>query len=370
MKGPVNSTLSFSQWKVSNPDTGAGSFCRVYYRTSTSYRSGTRQHHARDPLPYLMSMGSIDFTAGKTQTCDAANDIARTTLTDSRWINVNNLVSNKAAANFVENAQGVAQASLGETLGEWDTSLKLMCSRLRQLAKAAHELRRGRPRNAARALHLTRDAWSPRRVEQAKTFGNAWLEFHLGWAPMMSDIYNACKAFEKQPFPELCRGYGRSREYYEIVSQFSTSKTTKKVHYEVGYAVGGYVRVTNPNVALLAQLGLANPASVAWSLATFSFVFDWFVDLGTLIGLYDGLLGCETDRPWTTTLRLSRAVTESYNRSNASAPWELLTLINAHGGYCNRTLGLPPAHLTYINAPRFSWQRGATAVALLLQQLR
>lgn len=370
MYGPFNRTLQFSEFKVSNNITGAGSLCRVYYRPSTWYRSGTVQHHGRKPLPYVMRMGSVDFTSGKTQTCDAANDVALTTLTASRWLNVNNLVSNKAVSVFVEKAQGVAQASLGETLGEWRTSLDMMCARLKQLRQAARELRRGHPRNAARTLHLTRDAWSARNVERAKTFGDAWLEFHLGWAPMMSDIYNACKAIEREPFPHDARGRSKSREYYDVVSSFANSRTTVRVWYEVGYAVGGYVRVTNPNVAMLAQVGLANPASVAWSLMRASFVVDWFVDLSTLIGLYDGLLGCEVDDPYTTTLRLSRATNETFDRENTSKPWELKTLINSHGAYCSRALGLPPAHLTFIQSPRFSWQRGATAVALLLQDLR
>jgi hypothetical protein len=43
---------------------------------------------------------------------------------------------------------------------------------------------------------------------------------------------------------------------------------------------------------LLSQLGLANPAAVAWELVPFSFVVDWFTDAGTFINSFTDFLGC------------------------------------------------------------------------------
>lgn len=371
MHGPISATTQFTAWKISNPGTGAGSFCRVYYRPQTWYRSGTRKRHATNPLPYTMQMGSTDFTAGPNQTCNASADVYYSTLTDSRWNNLNNHVSNRAASNFVGRAQGVAQASLGETLGEWRDSLGMITSRLGQLTAAARNLRRGDIHGAARALGMT---VSPRDVgnirKGAKTFGAQWLELHLGWVPLITDIYNANEAFMRDPFPRTCIGRARARDRYHTVQTFSTSKNTTDVTYDVGYHVRGDVHVVNPNIALLAQLGLANPVSVAWALVPYSFVVDWFINLGDLMGAYDGLLGCETLKTSYTTLRLSIGRRESLFRGNVTLPWELNTLIQGHGARCARILGLPPVALTYPLSPRFSWQRGATAVALLLQFLR
>lgn len=371
MSGPFSATISFTQWKVSNPDTGAGSFCRVFYRPSTWYRSGNRKHHSHSaPQPYLMKLGSIDYTAGYNQTCDAAGDVGYTTLVDPRWSNTNNLVSNRAASKFVADAQGAASASMGETLGEWRDSLSMITSRLGQLAAAARTLRRGDFRGAARALGMTKAQIGGNTKRRLNSFGNAWLELHLGWVPLIQDIYDANQAFLREPFPKRVRGAARSSDYYITVSSFPTHKNTKTVHYRVGYCVRGDVHVTNPNVALAASLGLVNPVSIAWALVPYSFVVDWFVDLSSLLEGYDGLLGCKTERTSFTTLRTSQAVTEDLTRTSSGNPWVLNTLINCHGAYVNRTLGLPPIHLTYINSPRFSWQRGATAVALLLGYLR
>lgn len=368
MKGPISQTVQFTAWKISNPSTGAGSFCRVYYRPSTWYRSGTRRRHSDTPLPYTMQMGSTDSTAGKNQTCSASDDVYYTTLTDSRWNNLNNLVSNRSASNFVVSAQGLAQAGMGETLGEWRDSLDMITSRLGQLASAARQLRRGNLRGAARALGIKRPPKTLRK--NAKTFGDLWLELHLGWTPLINDIYNANQAFLREPFPKRAVGRAGAQDHYVAISSFSTSKSTTKAVYKVGYHTRGDVRVVNPNVALAAQLGLVNPASVAWALVPYSFVVDWFVNLGELLGAYDGLLGCETLKTSYTTLRRSQGSRESLNRINASAPWELNSFVAGHGARCVRTLGLPPIHLTYPTSPRFSWQRGLTAVSLLLQYLR
>lgn len=370
MSGPFSATLQFTSWKVSNPDTGAGSFCRTYYRPSTWYRSGTRKKHARDPLPYTMQMGSTDLTLGRNQTCNASADAYYTTLTESRWNNANNLASNRAASSFVAKAQGLAQASMGETLGEWKSALDMLTSRVKQLAFAARYLRAGKFDIAARALSLTKDSYGSTTRRRLKTFGQQWLELHLGWVPLCQDIYNATQVFSKDPFPKRCLGTAHSSDNYSVISSFPTHKNTKVVYYKVGYHVRGDVHVVNPNVALAAQLGLVNPVSVAWQLVPYSFVIDWFVNLSDLLGLYDGLLGCETLRASYTTLRESHATIEDLTRSSSSLPWDLNSFIGGHGAYCKRILGLPPSHLTYINSPRFSWQRGATAVALLLGYLR
>jgi hypothetical protein len=322
-----------------------------------------------------MRCGQVDYTQGKNQTCDAANEVGLSTCSDTgRWNNLNNLVSNRAAAKFVSEAQAVAQASLGETLGEWSQSLSMLTHRLKQLEEAAHYLRRdvgitGLHR-AGRALGLSKDKIGRNTSERLKTFGDWWLELHLGWAPLMSDIYACMQAFERDPNPRRVQATASARDHYEVVSAFTNSITTTKVDYRVGYCVRADVKVTNPNIALLAQLGLVNPASVAWNLAPYSFVVDWFVNISELIGMYDGLLGCGHYNTSYTTLRNGQGVKENINRLNSLKPWELNTLINSRGTTMTRTLGLPPVHLTYPTSPRFSWQRGATAISLLLQLLK
>jgi hypothetical protein len=369
--GPFSQTISYSEWKESNPDTGAGSFCRTYYRPSTWYRSGNRHRHAAHPLPYTMNLGVVDFTAGRNQTCNASGTMSYTALSSSVFNNLNNLVLNRAISKFVADAQGVASANLGETLGEWRQSLDTITRRLKQLATAALQLRRGNFTSAARTLGCARiiDQHGHHTRKRLKNFGDQWLELHLGWEPLMSDIYNANEAFLRDPFPTQATGRAGSSDFSTTSSSFPTSKSDKRLNYRVGYRVSGYVKVSNPNVALAAQLGLINPVSVAWQLVPFSFVVDWFVNLGELLSAYDGLLGCITLDPYYTTLRRSSSVETSETRVSTGSPWVLNTQVNSRGVRVVRTPGMPPVHLTYPTSPRFSWQRGLTACALLLKYL-
>lgn len=41
-----------------------------------------------------------------------------------------------------------------------------------------------------------------------------------------------------------------------------------------------WLKISNPQLSQLQQLGLTNPALVAWELVPFSFVFDWFISVG------------------------------------------------------------------------------------------
>jgi hypothetical protein len=47
----------------------------------------------------------------------------------------------------------------------------------------------------------------------------------------------------------------------------------------------------NPLLRSLAQLGVTNPAELAWELIPFSFVFDWVLPIGSYLGALDATLG-------------------------------------------------------------------------------
>jgi hypothetical protein len=164
---------------------------------------------------------------------------------------------------------------------------------------------------------------------------------------------------------------GRASAYdgYTTVVTNPTSRVTTKIDTWYGWRAAAKVHVVNPNVALLAAVGLVNPAAVAWALVPYSFVIDWFVDIGGLISQFDGLLGCAIESPYSSFYRRGHGTwSDVYTGPNplfskySNYQWD-------QGFRLDRTLGLPPYHFVYPNIPRFSLQRAATAISLLIQHL-
>lgn len=364
MYGPLSASTEYYAQKISN---NVPINCRIYRRASTWYRS-TGEKPRNQPLPYTMTMSSVDFTAGLNQSCDSAGELGYTTLVDSRWNNLNGAVSNRSLAKFVSSAQDGASAQLGETLGEWGQSRNMLTARFTQLAGMARAIRRRDWKGL--------ESWMGKNVtrrqrrslkDSSKSQADLWMEFHLGWEPLMGDIFGALDSVGRDPSPRRCRGKASATDYYILKSTFTLSRTTQKVSLHTGCVVQGKVHVVNPNVALLASLGLINPLGIAWALMPYSFVVDWFVNVAEYTQGLDGLLGCETRDPFKTTLKRGYGNSVAEVRPNVNTSWELNTLKASRGVACNRTQGLPSVEFLYSIPPRFSWQRAATAAALLLK---
>lgn len=123
----------------------------------------------------------------------------------------------------------------------------------------------------------------------------------------------------------------------------------------------------NPNVLLASNLGLTNPAMVAWDLVPFSFVVDWFLPVGKFLNSFDSHYG----------FSLKHGCGAYDIKSHAS-----LSESYVSGGFVS---GFADAReysrdqVSSFSLPRFSdriqplsgslW-RAATAVALGIQQLK
>ena len=61
----------------------------------------------------------------------------------------------------------------------------------------------------------------------------------------------------------------------------------------VGVSCKLYYSVSNPWLYGLNSLGLINPLLVAWELTTLSFVFDWFIPVGTFLEALTSSVGID-----------------------------------------------------------------------------
>lgn len=180
-------------------------------------------------------------------------------------------------------------ASLGVSLAQWRQADAMISKRGEQLLRFTIQLARRNPLGVASALGIS--ARRARAIMQthhgvSRKLSDLWLEFWFGWKPMFSDIYSAGEVFS-QDIP-----WGRlraARREEQFVDTYPAPyywgwryKETKRV------SIGVDVRLVNPNLHLLNQLGLLNPAQVIWDAVPWSFVVGW-------LGSFDSYLRSITD---------------------------------------------------------------------------
>jgi hypothetical protein len=271
--------------------------------------------------------------------------------------------SNKALSRFVSKLRDSQSASAAVTLAEWSQSHNMIVKRATQLLNAAKSIRALRRGDVA---HLEAfDLKIPKGFRsKAKGSANLWLEYHFGWSPLVQDIYNAVQVLSSAPPSFGIRASGRWLE--PINSLQGTNPLYKRIgSYECKTLVGAEVYVSNPNMALANQLGFINPATVAWELVPFSFIVDWFLPVGELLGSFTDLLGYSTHYPFTST---KRTVKTSLRMTGTGADSGRVTDYLNSCCSVNRLLSLPAYKLRTTPFKGFSAARGATAIALLVQQ--
>jgi len=198
---------------------------------------------------------------------------------------------------------------------------------------------------------------------------DTFLEFHFGWEPLVQDIYDAASVLS-EPVMDL-RVTGRGKDIRELRGSGISPGVWRNEGvqiYEAKAYVTGFIRVTNPNVGLLAQLGLANPLSLAWELVPYSFVVDWFVNVSDYLEQFDESLGYTIDYPFHGIRVKGQSDFRGYVYSGGQ--YLLSRNVQGVGQYFKRALGVPSVELgLQPGIANISASRAATALSLLVQQL-
>lgn len=180
---------------------------------------------------------------------------------------------------------------------EWRTSLDMISSRVTQISKAYLAVRRFQFAKAASVLGIT----TPKRLyklnrktaQQRKLSPTSlWLEYWMGWAPLHGDIAHAINTLTAGPQTStkhfsvgVRQSSSRSNKYGNWTPDASRYiKWIKEFSSESTFSAYGDVTVANHNSNLATQLGFTNPVLTAWQLVPFSFIADWFVNVGQVLG--------------------------------------------------------------------------------------
>jgi len=283
-------------------------------------------------------------------------------------------------------AQSTAREKLRAVLGdksawlvniaEGKQSINMIATRGRQIFDLANLLRRRQWRLALKHLEASGVPVSSKRYKHAyaRSFADAFLEFHFGWEPLIKDIYNSIDVLQR-PFP-----YGTIEAKGKRINIDSSFSSITNDSYKIQRILGnckGYVRtycgaditVTNPNLWLANNLGFVNPATVAWELVPFSFVVDWFSTVGSFLEQYTDTLGLSLTQAWSTTkCELTGTTTNDYvpKPGNSLPAWSINT--TCVGNYIDRSLSIPGISLGRRQVTELSATRAITSISLLIQK--
>lgn len=174
---------------------------------------------------------------------------------------------------FIKAASAVADAktNLPVLFAEMSKTVRLITSTARRIYSAYRAFRRGRLGDVARLLGI-----SPSQVHKT------WLEYKYGWMPLLMDVKQSAEFIGQLVV-------GRAFEFTASGTAQATASKTSSPAGSAGHVSASTIRrvrikldcrIDNPRASTAQQLGLTNPALVVWELVPFSFVFDWFIQVG------------------------------------------------------------------------------------------
>lgn len=175
-----------------------------------------------------------------------------------------------------------SRANVGISLFESKKSFQMIALRCGQMYRSLRHLDAGNFRKAWVALSTSSP--QPRlssrvRSRPRENVANAWLEYTFGWVPLIQDVFSAVDVLQ-QDFDTFRTSTKVTMPWY---LSLSSSSNRYSLNYSSSYFYKAKTRVNNPNLLLANQLGVLNPAHIAWDAIPFSFVADWFLPVGKFI---------------------------------------------------------------------------------------
>lgn len=180
---------------------------------------------------------------------------------------------------------------LGVSLLEARRSVNHLSSTFTRLARAIIAAKKGRFGTVAEILGIKFSRKSTRNL------ASHWLEYQYAWRPLIWDVSAAYEIAQqglippltmraernvKSTAPIVIRTWKANGANYNAIHKQSTL-TDETVLVDAGVRTILYTRVDSAALQRMGNLGLINPAEIAWELVPFSFVVDWFVPVGTFL---------------------------------------------------------------------------------------
>lgn len=258
------------------------------------------------------------------------------------------------------------QATNLTALKERGKTIEMVTNRLMQLWKGAVALKKGRFREFLRIFGIKP---LPKHVHRQwarpKEFSGLWLEYWMGWAPTVGDVYSTLEFLGGEiPTTKVRAGSAVA------LSQRSSSTSLGRVRTNVAAGrvavwIQADVELTNPSLYNLNGLGLLNPAKTVWETIPFSWLVDWFTNVGQVLGQITDWVG----------LKLNNLVVSSktkgtleFRATNTPSSGKMLWRNREFTSFYRKVGGALPIVKPILRLPNgLSITRGLTLTSLLIQ---
>lgn len=271
----------------------------------------------------------------------------------------------QVANKLIAKARGES-ANLALMLAEYRQTAGLFYTACKAFYFATKAVQKRDPRILVYGLYRRngelKDLWGEKLYRR---IGRDYLTFIYGVVPLASDIDKSIKALKERlaakPVQTVVHAVGQEQW---TGRQQSFAGNGQTVIYKDNYSLvtSGKALVRIKNDALLSSLGaygFTNPASLLWEKIKFSFVIDWWINVGEVLASLDNCLYFDSSR-----YQLTRRYVEYRNATTGVA--------DGFGRYRSYDRSLPtvlPTVATLRYKPSVSLQHIANGTALLSQLL-
>lgn len=276
---------------------------------------------------------------------------------------------------------GVALAEIGETADFVRDKTELILSytqalydnREKEAREFAEQLRTRKGRKLAK-YRRAYDTSLARKWGVPRWLSARWLEYWLCVAPTIGDIHATAQVLTKAHF---FQSEVTGASTYPLVRYYRDRSPKNPNYPATAYRsddgkgrgcvkVGGFAELSNPNVALAVDLGVANPLVIAAELVPFSFVLGWFVNWNQYLSSFADTAGFKLSKTYYTSYAYVEGTQAAWEKHLGPYP----TVMQMRAVAMKRTVSSIPAPFLKVILPnRLSLSRAATAMSLVVQLL-
>lgn len=279
----------------------------------------------------------------------------------SEWNALESIIRNKLRSKIQDMKVNLAQA-----LGERKQTARLLTDAVQRVIRSVVALRRGRIRDFCwewgippKSRHL---AWDTSKV--SKRWASLWLEYKYGWSPFLSDIYGSAETLAQRALERdgVLRTKARVKSrtvLNDVISDIAVDyppKPSLKRRLVLKGAITGYGYAYFRIDKAMPNLGVDNPALLAWELLPFSFVADWFLGIGNFLQGINALDGVTVFRSGISR-KLEMKVTDY-------APWGT-DESGSHIEFDRSILSIDGTFSDFVNENQFNFTKFVTSLALV-----